>query len=550
MKKNIIIYISLLFLFNSCSNDINENDNINISEQISSFPDGNITVKSSGGTPRLVFSSTEQVGNTMEQLIAGKKLKEIVPEIKIKEIKPSNLMVLQSAITSTDSTENEAFLSYAEYLKSEFLANLPADKRALLESDSDFESFRIVDDIDIEPENDSDTTMHLAIMPIVDYQFTSILNPKKEIQVGTKIYKYTDKGIVVVDEEYASVLDSVDIYLKEITVEPNTTDEMILMSLAPHATLIMLPIDDGYSGGGGSSGGGSSSTPPWAPGYTPPSPPLVLTSVNQTIPASSIREVDFSTSGDGSWMNWVGNIFGKKVIAINKFNGHKRLKLSFYDRNYLIYHRIGAEIEMQKKFMSLIWINTHAEDVVLGFTGAELKAEYYHRIEDGLPKKNNQTIYPLFKSPFVTSNYMIYTSDFDFVTRDMEKVFKTMYRLALTAVKPALKQLLGFFVNENGDPRISVYGIQNKDMFVVTRPNEETRHHVRSYDKNLHFQMWSGYVEFVIDLDEVSKGNYNPFQTIAFKVHNWKELSLHRGQTYGAVKYNGVWKAARITKYQ
>jgi hypothetical protein len=268
---------------------------------------------------------------------------------------------------------------------------------------------------------------------------------------------------------------------------------------------------------------------------------------------SEIREIDFASSGDGSWMNWVENsvIPGKKVIAINKFNGHKRLKFSFYDRNYLIYHRIGAEIEMQKKVDFIgIWINTHAEDVVLGFTGAEMKAEYYSRIENGLPKKNNQTIYPLFRSPFVTTNYIVYSSDFDYATRDMDKLFKTMYKLTLLAAKPALKELLGFFVNENGDYRVSVYEIQDKNMFVVTRPDEATRHHVRSYNKNLHFQMWSGYIEFIIDIDEILRGIFNPFSDINFKIHNWKELSLHRGQAYGAVKYNGVWKAARITKYQ
>lgn len=545
----------MLFLFNSCSNEIteNENGNINIIENIS-IPDGNITVKSSGGTSRLVFSSTEQVGNTMEQLIAGKKLKEIVPEIRIKEIKPSNQMVLQSAIIATDDTDNEAFLSYAEYLKSEFIANLPADKRALLESDPDFESFRIVDDIDIEPENDSDTIMSLAIMPIVDYQFTSILNPKREIQVGTKIYKYTDKGIVVVDEEYISVLDSVDIYLKEITVEPNTTGEMVLMSLAPHATLVMLPVDDGYYGGGGSSGGGSATTPPWNPGYTPPSPPLILTSVNQTIPASNIREVNYFSSGDGSWMNWIGNwLFGRKSIAINKFNGHKRLKFSFYDRNYLIYHRIGTEIEMQKKIW-FVWINTHAEDVVLGYTGIELKATYTGYIEAGLPKRpiNNQIIYPIFNNPYYTSEdyKMIYESDFDRATKDMEKVFKTMYKTALTNAKPILSFLDSKLnnVNVDGDPRVSVYGIYQKELYIVEKPAEMTRHHVRSFDKNLYFQMWSGYVQIGFDPTKLAQGIKETLQGVSFNIKNATSTELRRGVVYGAVKYNGVWKAARITK--
>jgi hypothetical protein len=374
----------------------------------------------------------------MNQLIAGKKLKEIVPKIKIKETKPSNQMVLQSAVASVDSTENEAFLSYAEYLKSEFLAILPSDKRALLESDPDFESFRIVDNIDLELDDIGNDSVYLAIgkKTLNDTEFESILNPKKEVQVGTKIYKYTDKGIVVVDEEYVSVLDSVDNYLKELTLEPNTTDEMILMSLAPHATLIMMPIDDGYSGGGGSggsSGGGSSTTPPWVPGYTPPPPSLTLTSVNQTIPASDIRDVDYFSNGDGSWMNVIGNwAFGIKSIAINKFNGHKRLKFSFYDRNYYIYHRIGTEIAMQKKFMSLVWINTHAEDVVLGYTGIELKATYTSYIEAGLPKRPNSqiTIYPIFNNPYYSSEdyKMIYESNFDIATKDMEKIFKDMYK--------------------------------------------------------------------------------------------------------------------------
>jgi hypothetical protein len=294
---------------------------------------------------------------------------------------------------------------------------------------------------------------------------------------------------------------------------------------------------------------GSSGNGPWLPGYTPPLPALTLTSVNQTIPASNIRDVDYYSSGDGTWMNWIGNIFGKKTIAINKFNGHKRLKFSFYDRNYYIYHRIGAEIEMQKKLASLIWINTHAETEVLGFTGAELKAEYYSQIESGLPKNQyNQIIHPLFRSPFVTSNYIIYGSDFDFVTRDLEKVFKTFYRVTLTGARLGLKNLLNSFANENGDPRVGVYGIQNKDMFVIHRPEEIARNNVRSVDKNIHFQMWSGYIEFSANITDIANGNFNPFSSIQFKIHNWKQLSLHRGEAYGAVKYGGVWKAARITK--
>jgi hypothetical protein len=208
-----------------------------------------VQLKSSGGSPRLVFSSKEQIENTMENLISGKKLKDIIPGIKIKEIKHSNELVLQNAAANSNTDNEDAFLAYSEYIKSEFLANLNPAIRDLLESDPDFDGFRLLDDVDIEPEVDT-STLHLGIMPALDFDFASILNEKREVQLGTKIYKYTKKGIVVVDEEYAAELDSIDIdkYLETITLEANRTDEPQTINILQHMALVILPIMDGDGG--------------------------------------------------------------------------------------------------------------------------------------------------------------------------------------------------------------------------------------------------------------------------------------------------------------
>jgi hypothetical protein len=103
-------------------------------------------------------------------------------------------------------------------------------------------------------------------------------------------------------------------------------------------------------------------------------------------------------------------------------------------------------------------------------------------------------------------------------------------------------------VNENGDPRISVYGINGKEMYIIEKPAEMTRHHVRSFDKNLYFQMWSGYVQIGFDPSKLAQGIKETLQGISFNIKNTTNTKLRRGVAYGAVKYGGVWKAARITK--
>ena len=563
-KIYIITFITSILLFVSCSTELNDSSiDINNNANINKILEGSITVKNYNGRTRLAFPSTEYVGNTMEQLISGKKLKDIAPDIKIKKIKRPNQFVLQNSGIgdSIDNIYGNEFLSYADYVTSEFLAMFPEELLELLESDPDYESFKIIDDVDIELDS---ALMNLlvplflisGITPVGDFQFASILNIEKEVQVGSKIYKYVDEGVVVVDEEYISELDSVEYYLSQMNIEPNYTGENITMPITQRMAIVIFAIDEN-----GGSGGGVIGTP-WAPGATPPpvGQSLTLTKVNKTIPASNIRDISYYSS-DGTWMNWLGNVIfgGRKSIAINKFNEHKRLKFSFYDRNYYIWQSIGTEIQMQKKIMELFWVNTNAEDMVLGYDGIEFRAFYPYYIEAGLPKLINQTIiYPIFDSPYHSSTdyKMVHYSNFDIATKDMDHIFKTMYKFALQGTKTALKFLDSKFnnVNENGDPRISVYGINGQEMYIIEKPDEIHAGAIfpggaaYSIEKSLYFEMWPGYVQIGFDPAKLVQGIKETLLGVTFNIKGITHTKLHRGVAYGAVKYGGVWKAARIIK--
>lgn len=81
------------------------------------------------------------------------------------------------------------------------------------------------------------------------------------------------------------------------------------------------------------------------------------------IPASSIRDVNYYGRGDGNWFHrtWNG-IWGRNVVAINKFSKRRKLTMNFYDQNYIIYANIGTNLRMQKKVCG-IWWNIKAQEI-------------------------------------------------------------------------------------------------------------------------------------------------------------------------------------------
>lgn len=384
---------------------------------------------------------------------------------------------------------------------------------------------------------------------IADIQFAQLLNADREIQVGQTVYKYMPNGVAYADEAYAAELKTIEPVTSNIKVTPE--NEGMPMRVSPNVDFrpmqYQLEIcqdrlaDD--VGGGNYSGGGSSNNSGSNTGNTTGTSTQTGISLSNGvhIPLSNIRDINYRDGGDGNWFHktWTG-IWGKNIVAIKKFNSKKKLTMNFYDQNYIVYANIGTKLKMQKKVCG-IWWNIKAEEMVQGWETVTIKYDIPQPIQPNTftyPGMTNPTVTTKHPFPFSNENVLIFHIpfvDYDFTTKDLNKAFKTAAQKAFNAASSWAKK-----EGQSAD-KIGLTCFNNKEAYIIHGPFSKGVKNKKSMESKFYAKWFPGTCQF-----QFSIGSSVNLKNIKFSTNDGVEL--YRGIVFGAIKYDGKWLAARITK--
>ena len=218
---------------------------------------------------------------------------------------------------------------------------------------------------------------------IADSYFASLLNEKREIQVGDIVYKYTEYGAFYTRK---ANLDKLYQYLskagsnKLMVLPPGESTEVspgIFLFKQSYRSDIQdsyqyesgeqssnsdlftantVPIDDP---GPGSGGGSPKPTYPDAPD------PVSLTS------CGSMNS------------NLVTKVFGPAITCHSNFDSKKRIRVRAWNQNFLVYSSLGVKVKSQRKTAG-IWFESDADELILGIDAASFKIPAM----GSMPKRN------------------------------------------------------------------------------------------------------------------------------------------------------------------
>lgn len=493
--KNFIYYFLGVLLLCSCQDH-------SITEEYTSSP--NSVQKGNSNPVFLVFSSKSELTETISKMKEGNMFVAT---------RTSNDVTDQAVEESSESIQ---FVSLLEANKREVMSSLSPEQLDSINNDEDDLEFCLSDSI------------------IADYEFAQLLNASREIQVNDTVYKYYGNGVAFTEQSNADELAEIDSVVSSIPV----TDETLGTSITINENITFVPysyeeIED--------------SDKIVSTRSTSNREPLTLKN-GVTIPSDDIRDIDYDGKGDGGWFHrtWNG-LWGKNVLAINNFNGHKRLRLGFYDQNYIVYANIGTTMKMQKKVCGLWW-NCKADEIRIGWSALELKytfpspvIKYFNPNVE--PSKAVNTDYPSWLKhnfPFRNESsvlfYIPYTS-YNIKVKDVNSLLKSGLKSILNSGTKKLKE----YINSTPEGQRGLYAVDSSVLYVISGADEFEATKARTLTQKAYAKWFPGTYE-------VSFSYNGGFKLASVTMDGGTKTQLSSGTVYGAVKYKGKWLAARITK--
>ncbi len=397
----------------------------------------------------------------------------------------------------------------------------------------------IADSLEYEPEDSL----------IVDPYMTAILNGEREVQVGDKICRFIDDGLVVYEANDKVLFDPNNIEKVETKELSHGQTIDIADNKGIGAKLIKikyeeLVVTDGNSSSSGGSGNNNNSTVSYNDDGS------ITLSTGVKIPRDKIRRTSYTKGGgNGSWLaKGVSGFLGLNVSLTNNFDKRHRMKLRMYDQDYILYRAIGMTIRMQKRLFR-VWWRKKAPELRYGWTAIECEYTYPKptfldppKMPNGLPKHDKYPTAIIKKFPFSNPDIVLFhvpLVNYDVNTGNVNS-------LLASGIKKSASKINSWFKDQKNqkyktNPQ-GIFTTDNKDktMYVVFPQGEKY-----SYNDGREVHRW--------DMQWFSG---NVLMSFGIKGGGWslkpKEMSpannmkILRGQVYGAVKYRNQWRACVI----
>lgn len=415
----------------------------------------------------------------------------------------SNLSEFENAIRRAENdgvfitkTKSSTFYSLYDSLIEETLASLDEAARAEIEKDG------------------------LEFEPLDDYigsaVFMSFLNTDREIAIDGKIYRYVSNGVFVYpNSSLSGLIDSIDVSQFDCMVdgEVQPMDNGIVFHRIDYSPSTEAP---------------ETKLPTRSDGF--------YLKDNTFIQNNFVNRTQFvKKGGDGSaFRNLIANMGGIDVLSINEFDKKHRMVVRVYDQNLLVYHGTGMTVRFQKKVAG-IWFNKAADDMRYGCLGPLCKYEYkspVQIIDEAIIKPAPKQTY---SKPIVLFNLSLpYLKSFSVTNQTIESL---LYK-ALQNKQASISK----FLNNNPDYKSNARGVFSQEnpntVYYLFPAIDEKRNNdgraVLTWDND-----WiiGGALTYNLTTGSIS-GNIN--------LPSVRNIEILRVFSYGAVKYDGVWRACII----
>lgn len=309
MKKIVFLFVMALYM-SSCTQDLTQNEHLQPQSDETTGP-----VKSGV----LHFNSADDLSSTILQM----------KERQVFDIK--HLPATRAAAHAL----NGEFVSLRQHLIDQGLREFTDAELAEIVADS----------LEYEPEDSL----------IVDPYMTAILNGEREVQVGDKICRFVEDGMIMYDVN------------EKVLFDPNLVEQKLAVESMPHGQSVEIADANGVKaklvkidyikaeqilgdriGGGASSSDDSDNAGDNSQAAYNYDGSITLTN-GVKIPRDRIRRATYTKGGgNGSWLaKGVSGLFGLNVTITNNYNKRHRMKLRMYEQDYIIYRAVGMTVRMQ-----------------------------------------------------------------------------------------------------------------------------------------------------------------------------------------------------------
>lgn len=504
--KNLVILSALLFLLNSCTKD--KEFDMTASAQrmtnVQSCDDG-----------ILAFGSEEELAETLDAM-------QISETYDI----ASYSIATRSAILAASGGR---FFSLRDYLAEHTLQELSDAELSDITSEA----------LEYEPEDSL----------IIDPYLASVLNKDREIQIGNKIHRFVEEGLLIypaTDKNKISPVWKSQVNVaglshgQRIPVQVGDFKaELIKIDYMPHEEFEIDSED-------------SDQVDMEPVTRTALASQGIRLANGVFIPDNKIRRTVYRKGGgNGSWLaKGASGLFGTNVTLTNNFDKRHRMKLRMYEQDYIIYRAAGMTVRMQQRRLR-IWWRKKAQEFRYGWTAIECEYKFPKpaflnppKMPNGMPQYNKYPTAMNKKFPFADSKIVLFhipVANYDVTTGDANKALAAgMKQLAKTIQswfgEPRNKVLQnnprGLFTTLDGDRKIRVIFPQGEEI------DTGTGREVVRWDK----QWLSG--NFMIGFKSNLAGGGFKYSNVSFSPA--KDVAIVRGRVYGAVKYKNEWRACII----
>lgn len=412
---------------------------------------------------------------------------------------------------SVQTKSTSKFMSLWDYQQKEFIASLDDATRQYIASEG----------LIYEPEDDL----------IVDPSFAKVLSPDREIQVGDKIYRYVPEGILIYTNGATSkAVEDVDLSMVKDIEHGNIVELGDGISFQKIVYAHLIEEDSEVK------------TKATVSNNTSITSQGIVLGGGINIPAADIQRVVYeqSASDANGFSQWISGIFGTNVVAIKEFDSKHRIRMRTYSQDYGIYRSVGMAVKLQQKVLGA-WFRYKAEEIRYGWTAVECIYRYRDPFDVNFMSKTNAIIKDIegYDKPVV------------FFKSSLSSVENASIKSAVSSILSSNSSSVNNWINANSSYRDNPRGVMTFDYSV--------RSNINVYDK---IRMIFPQTEEVVynDRREQVSWDFNWFPTLTsssvdasgqhvtgeYQLTELQDISVNRGEFYGAVKYDGKWMACVI----
>lgn len=451
--------------------------------------------------------------------------------------------------TRTDGvTGNEDFVSLRQSLIDQGLGEFTDEELAEI----------IADSLVYEPEDSL----------IVDPYMMAMLDENREVQIGDKIYRFIEQGLLVYDAPSIVIdpigdpfnRDSLNDFSPGDLILPDdglnlAVGEMTLVQDTNGNTAELYGVDYGgeddgepddneymdndFVGGDGGGGGGG------APGNAEYVEDIALKLLfgGHCIPENRVKRVIYNDENSKG----LGDLFGTNVTVCNYFNSRHRMKLRMYSVNYLIYSATGMTVRMQKKVVC--WWRKKAQEFRYGWSAMELKYRFGRKIFTEHPATATTPKYVEIPAALITEFHCLKTDGVLFYIP--ESKYNTEDNRATLVLQNSFSEISDVVESWKNYGPNQAYLDYPKGVFTVTDDNETLRVMYPQEEEvayndgrevvNWDYQWLTGGLQFILNAN--SDGTFS-LKPSSFTPNMGSDIL--RGSVYAAVKFDDEWRACEI----